>query len=84
MNKLVAPLAVLAFAFTIAVAQADQAAGKIAAVDPATGTLVLEDGTIFLVAQDLAMDGLKPGADVMIVFEEQGGQLIATEIAPAN
>ena len=84
MMKLVTPLAALAFAFTISMAHADQTAGKIAAVDQSTGTLVLEDGTTFLVAEGLPMDTLQPGAQVTVVFEEQGGQLVATEIAPAN
>ena len=84
MKKLVAPLAALAFAFSISVAHADQASGKIATFDPSSSTLVLEDGTTFTVTEGLPMEGLQPGTEVTVSFEEQGGQLIATEVAPAN
>ena len=30
------------------------------------------------------MDGLEPGTEVTVSFEEQDGQLIATEVAPSN
>jgi Cu/Ag efflux protein CusF len=82
MNKLIAPFAALAFAFSMATAHADEAAGKIAAAD--AGTLILEDGTTFTLAEGVSMDGLEPGTEVTVSFEEQDGQLIATEVAPSN
>ncbi len=82
MNKLIAPFAALAFAFSIATAHADEAAGKVAAVD--AGTLILEDGTTFTLAEGVSMEGLEPGTEVTVSFEEQDGQLIATEVAPSN
>ena len=62
MNKLVAPFAALAFAFSMAIAHADEAAGKIAAAD--AGTLILEDGTTFTLAEGVSMEGLEPGTEV--------------------
>ncbi len=82
MNKLVAPFDALAFAFSIATAHADEAAGKIAAAD--AGTLILEDGTTFTLGEGVSMEGLEPGTEVTVSFEEQDGQLIATEVAPSN
>ncbi len=84
MNKLVAPFAALAFVFSVAIAHADEAAGKVAAVDPTSGSLILEDGTTFTIAEGVSMDGLEPGTEVTVSFEEQDGQLIATEVAPSN
>ena len=84
MNKLIAPFAAVAFLFSVAVANADEAAGKVAAVDPASGSLILEDGTTFTIAEGVSMDGLEPGTEVTVSFEEQDGQLIATEVAPSN
>ena len=54
MNKLVAPFAALSFVFSIAIAQADEAAGKVAQVDPATGRIMLEDGTIFTIGEGVS------------------------------
>ncbi len=82
MNKLIAPFAALAFAFSMATAHADEAAGKIAAAD--AGTLILEDGTTFTLAEGVSMEGLEPGTEVTVSYEEQDGQLIATEVAPSN
>jgi Cu/Ag efflux protein CusF len=84
MNKLVAPLAALGFVFSIAVAQADEAAGKVAQTDPATGRIMLEDGTIFTIGEGVSMEGLEPGTEVTVSYEDQDGQLIATEVAPSN
>ncbi len=82
MNKLVAPFAALAFVFSVAVAQADEATGKVAAAD--SSTLILEDGTTFTIGEGVSMEGLEPGTEVTVSFEEQDGQLIATEVAPSN
>jgi Cu/Ag efflux protein CusF len=82
MNKLIAPFAALAFAFSMATAHADEAAGKIAAAD--AGTLILEDGTTFTIAEGVSMEGLEPGTEVTVSYEDQDGTLVATEVAPSN
>ncbi len=84
MNQLIAPFAAVAFVFSIAIAQADEAAGKVAQVDPAAGRIMLEDGTVFTIGEGVSMEGLEPGTEVTVSFEEQDGQLIATEVAPSN
>lgn len=85
--KIVAPLAVLAFALSIATAHAhedasDETAGKIAAVDEST--LILEDGATFTISEGVSIEGLKPGTEVTVSFEEQDGQIVATQVAPSN
>ena len=82
MNKFIAPFAALAFVFSIAIAQADEVAGKVATVD--SSTLTLEGGTTFMIAEGVSMEGLEPGTEVTVSFEEQDGLLIATEVAPSN
>jgi Cu/Ag efflux protein CusF len=84
MNKFIAPFAALAFVFSIAGAQADEAAGKVALVDPNTGSITLEDGTIFTIGEGVSMEGLEPGTEVTVSYEEKDGQLVATGVAPAN
>ena len=82
MNKLIAPFAALAFAFSIAGAHADKAAGKVAAAD--STTLTLEDGTTFTIGEGVSMEGLEPGTEVTVSYEDQDGTLVATEVAPSN
>jgi len=82
MKKLIAPFAALAFMLSAATAFADEAAGKIAAVD--AGTLILEDGTTFTISEGVSTEGLEPGTEVTVSYEEQDGQMVATEVAPAN
>ncbi len=84
MNKLIAPFAAIAFVFSIAIAQADATGGKIATVDPAAGSITLEDGTTFTIAEGVSMEGLEPGTEVTVSYEEQDGQKVATEVAPSN
>ena len=82
MNKLVAPFAALAFALSASIAYADDAVGKIAAVD--SQTLVLEDGTTFTIGEGVSTEGLEPGTEVTVSYEEQDGQMVITEVAPSN
>lgn len=82
MKKLIAPFVALAFIFSAAIAHADEAAGKVAAVD--SSTLILEDGTTFTISEGVSTEGLEPGTEVTVSFEEQDGQMVVTEIAPAN
>lgn len=84
MNKLIAPFAALAFVLSIAVAQADEVAGKVALVEPNAGTITLEDGTTYTIGEGVSMEGLEPGTEVTVSFEEMDGQLVATEVAPSN
>lgn len=84
MNKFIMPFAALALVFSFATAQADEASGKIASVDPASGSIVLEDGTAFTIAEGMSVEGLEPGTEVKVSYEEKDGQLVATEVAPSN
>ena len=85
--KLIAPFAALAFALSVATAYAheaasDEAAGKIAAINDLI--LILEDGTTFAISEGVSIEGLEPGIEVTVSFEEEDGQIIATAVAPSN
>ena len=82
MNKLIAPFAAMAFVLSAATAFADEAAGKITAVD--SETLVLEDGTTFTIGEGVSVEGLEPGTEVTVSYEEMDGQMVIKEVAPAN
>ncbi len=82
MNKLLAPVAALAFVFSAAVALADEAAGKISAVD--ASSITLEDGTTFTIGEGVSTEGLEPGTEVTVSYEEKDGQMVATGVAPSN
>ncbi len=82
MHKFIAPVAALAFVFSAATAFADEAAGKVSAVD--ASSITLEDGTTFTISEGVSTEGLEPGTEVTVSFEEQDGQKVATDVAPAN
>jgi len=82
MNKLFAPLAAIAFLFSAAVANAEEANGTVATVD--SQNLVLDDGTTFTIGEGVMIENLQPGTEVTVSYEEQDGQMVATEVAPAN
>lgn len=82
MNKLIAPIAAVAFVFSAAIALADEAAGKISAVD--ASSITLEDGTTFTIGEGVSTEGLEPGTEVTVSYEEKEGQKVATEVAPSN
>lgn len=56
------------FTFTGALL-AEEATGAVKSVDPATGVIILEDGTIYTVAEGVSLEGFQPGDIVSISFE---------------
>jgi len=84
MRKTLAVLSVLSILGSAGVALAEEAMGKIQAVDPATRTLTLEDGSSFILGEAVAIDALQPGSDVTVSYEEKDGQKTATEVKPAQ
>jgi hypothetical protein len=84
MKKLLALLTAVMFLGSFGAALAEDASGKIQAVDPAARTIQLEDGTIFAVAEGVAMDTLQPGTEVTVSYEENDGQKTATAVTPAQ
>jgi hypothetical protein len=61
---------------------AEEITGKIQAVDPAAKTIVLEDGSVFMAADGVALDSLQPGHEVTIAYDEQDGTKRATTVTP--
>ena len=53
-------------------------------MDPQSRTIILDDGNTYTVSQGVALESLRPGSEVTVSFEEQGGQKVVTEIEPAN
>jgi hypothetical protein len=84
MRKTLAVLSVLSILGTAGAALAEEAMGKIQAVDPATRTLTLEDGSSFVLGEAVAIDSLQPGSDVTVSYEEKDGQKTATQVTPAQ
>jgi hypothetical protein len=84
MRKTLAVLSVLSILGSAGAALAEEAMGKIQAVDPATRTLTLEDGNSFILGEAVAIDSLQPGSDVTVSYEEKDGQKTATQVTPAQ
>lgn len=83
MKNLIAALTAVAFLGVAGAALADEAKGKIQAVDPTARTIQLEDGSMYTVAEGVALDALTPGTEVTVSFEEKDGAKTATEVKPA-
>jgi len=84
MRKLLPVLAATAFLGFAGSALADEATGRIQAIDPASGTLMLEDGTLFTVSEGVAIDTLQPGTEVTVSYEEMDGKKEATSVTPSQ
>lgn len=60
----------LASAAMVATAYAGEMAGVVKSFDAATKTVMLEDGTSYVLADGVASDGLVAGAKVMVTFDD--------------
>ena len=84
MKKVVGAIAALAILGLAGVASAEEASGKITAVDLDARTIELESGETFTVDEGVAIEGLQPGADVTVSYEMKDGSNVASEVTPAE
>lgn len=84
MRKVIIALSTAVFLGATGSALAEDVSGTIQAVDPAARTIQLEDGSIFTVAESVAMEALQPGTEVMVSYEEADGLKTATSVVPAQ
>ncbi len=80
MKKLFAGIAAVTMLGFAATASADEASGKIEAMDFQSRTILLDDGNAYIVSEGVAIDTLQPGSEVTVSFEEQNGQRVASEV----
>jgi Cu/Ag efflux protein CusF len=65
-------------------ALAAEATGAITAVDPAAGTVTLDDGNIYVLPANFDLAMLPAGARVKITYEEVDGKLTITAVEQAS
>jgi hypothetical protein len=78
MRKILATLA--ASAAMVGFAYAGEAEGTVASVDPESGTIMLETGESFVVQEGVNIEGLMPGAEVRVVYDDD--TMEATDVQP--
>lgn len=81
---MVAASAAALFVASSFTALAAEVTGAITAVDPATGTVTLDDGNIYLLPADFDVASLQAGTMVTITYEEIDGQLTITGVEQAS
>jgi Protein of unknown function (DUF1344) len=79
MNKILASLA--ASAAFISMAFAGEIEGVVKSFDEATKTITLEDGSAYVLAEGVAVDGLAAGAKVKVTFDDATKAATAVEMA---
>jgi Cu/Ag efflux protein CusF len=85
MNKLmIATSAAALLAVSSFSALAAEVTGAITAVDPAAGTVTLDDGNTYVLPADFDIASLQAGAMVKITYEDQNGQLTITAVEQAS
>lgn len=63
---------------------AAEVTGAITAVDPAAGTVTLDNGNTYVLPVDFDIASLQAGAMVKITYEESNGQLTITAVEQAS
>lgn len=84
MQRILGTLTALTFFAIASFANADEVSGRITAMDADSGTILLEDGSMYTLGEGVSIDGLEPGTEVTVSYEEQEGQKVATEVTPAQ
>jgi hypothetical protein len=85
MNRLmIAASAAALLAVSSFAALAAEVTGAITAVDPAAGTVTLDDGNTYVLPADFDIASLQAGAMVKITYEEVDGKLAITAVEQAS
>ncbi|MCI5074302.1 DUF1344 domain-containing protein [Oricola sp.] len=80
MNKLVSiALAGAVFAGSAVAALAGTAQGVVESIDPATRTLVLEDGTKWVLGAEIDVEAIEAGDTIEVAFEDGTNMVTALE-----
>ena len=83
MRKLIGAIAALAMLSLSGVASAEEeTSGKVTAIDETARLIQLEDGTVYTIGEGVSLEGLQPGTEVTVSYEQQGGQNVATDVMP--
>jgi hypothetical protein len=81
-RHIVIAVVMLIAAFAPLAALAADMEGKVQAVDTAERTLTLENGTKVWLADSVAIDSIKEGAEVTVSYEERDGKPVASSVTP--
>ncbi len=84
MKKLMIAASAAALFATMSIAFAAEATGVISSVDATAGTVTLDNGQTYALPASVAAADLKIGAKVKITYDEAGGKMNATAVAPAS
>lgn len=84
MRKLVGSMTAIAMLALAHAAGAEEASGKVQAMDIQSRTILLDDGNAYTLGQGIAIEALQPGTEVKVSYEEKNGQRMATEIEPSK
>jgi hypothetical protein len=76
---IIAVLALAAALVPLAAIAADME-GKVESVDSSERTLTLENGTKVWLSDTVAVDDIRPGAEVTVSYEEKDGKPVATSV----
>ena len=80
MKKLIASLAAATWLMAAGAAMAEEAKGTVQAMDVDTRLIMLDNGDTFRVVEGTPMADLKPGDEVTVSYEMQGGEKVALDI----
>jgi hypothetical protein len=80
MNRLLGAVSALALLTAGGAVLADEATGTIESFDQEAMMLTLDTGETFTLAEDVSIEGLEPGAEVTVAYEEEDGRFTATAI----
>ena len=84
MNKLLLASCALGLLGVASLANAAEVAGRVVTTDPASNTIVMEDGTVLQLPENQTVEGLAPGTEIIVTFDEQDGKNMVTDIKPAS
>ena len=80
MNKLLATVVAGAMIASASSALAAESKGTIGMIDPASNTLMLEDGTVYQLTKKVFIQDLKAGQEVTVSYETKNGKNMAEKV----
>lgn len=83
MKSIIGAVSAIALVASVGMAAADEATGTVESVDETMRTITLEDGTTYELQEGVDIEGIFPGQEVTVSYEEDNGDNVAHGVEPA-
>ncbi len=83
MKPIIGAVSAIALIASVGMAAADETTATVEQVDETMRTITLDDGNTYELQEGVNIEGIFPGQEVTVSYEEENGDYVASSVEPA-